>query len=441
MKSLPIQEFAAWTERYGDSDTEGRTAVALAFAGQNLAGAGGAGAVIPLRMGAGAARASKTLKNTGNVDAITVRAKWTGTRGNDISLQLDADPVDASRDRLRVRFRGAVVETYTYARAGLAALVAAINQRDTGYITADAVLVDGTALALTAGTALVGGTNGSTPTGGDHISAQDALEFQPFTLLAPANLTDPSIRAAYVSWVQTQEELGRPVVFVEGGAAGETIDDAIARTVATADPHVVNLGVGTYRFDLLARNLSTAQLAPLIAGILAAKGESKSLTGAEIGGLHMVGGTGPTAEDAELAVQRGVVVFIRTDSEDADLRIAKGVTTFTSDVDADRPREIFGEPRFIRIMDLFVRRMRAWGDKKIIGSVPVNDDTRDAVRAFGKGLIGQLQIDGLILSKAQGALDDPFIRTPVTTDDTVPFEFGWQFARTANYLLGDGTVR
>lgn len=435
-----LDEFADWTDRYGDSDTEGRTAVAGAFAGQNLRGAGGAGGVIPIRIGVGAARATLTLENTGAVDAVRLDAKWAGVRGNDISTVIDADPADATRDRLRIRYKGAVVETFTFARANLASLVDAINARDLGNVTAT-LLADGTGLALTAGTSLAGGTNGAVPDGAAHIAAQDALEFQPFTIVAPANLTDAGIQASYLAWVRQQEAAGRPCILVVGGAAGENIDTALARTVALADPHVVNFGVGTYHDDLLDKDLSTAQLAPRIAGILAAKGEDKALTGAEVGGLHIVGGTGVNSEDAELAVQRGVTVLIRTDSEDADLRVARGLTTFTDDSDPLRPRYIFEEPRHIRIMDLFVRRMKRWGDQNIVGNVPVNDDTRDAVRAEGIRLIDDLIDRGLLLTKAQGADDDPFFRTPRTTDDTVPFEFGWQFAQTANYLLGDGTVK
>jgi hypothetical protein len=435
-----ISSFAQWTERYGDSDTELRTAVAGAFAGQNLSGAGGAGGVIPVRMGTGAARASITLQNTAAANAVELTAQWTGVRGNDYDLVIDADPADANRDRVRIRFRGAVIETYTYARADLAAFVAAVNARKMGNVTAE-LLADGVGLALTAGSSLVGGTNGAVPNGADHLAAQDALAFQPFTILAPANLTDPAIRASYLAWIRAQEDDGRPVVMVEGGAAGETIDDAIARTVATADPHVVNFGVGTYHDDLLDKDLSTAQLAPRMAGILAAKGEDKALTGAEVGGLHIVGATGISAEDAQLGVQRGVTLLIRTDSDEADLRVAKGLTTFTDDADENRPRYIFEEPRFIRIMDLFVRNLKRWGDKNIIGNVPVNDDTRDAVRAEGSRLMGDLLARGLILTKAQGAEGDPFFTVPVTTDDTIPFSFGWQFAQTANYLLGDGTVR
>jgi hypothetical protein len=435
-----LPDFAAWTRRYGDSDTEGRTAVAGAFAGHGVAAGSGAGGVIPIRLGTNAARATKTLANTAAVNAVRIDAKWTGTRGNDYDYVIDANPADASQDRFRLRYKGAVVETVAYPRADLAALVASINARDAGNITAT-LLVDGTGLALTAGTSLLGGLDGDALTGADYLAGLDVLEFQPFTILAAANLTDGAIQASILAWVRQQEDANRPVEFAVGGLAGETLATAIARSTALADPHVVNLGVGTYRDDLLAKDLSTAQLAPRIAGILANRGEERALTGAEIGGLHAIGLTGASSADAESAIQRGVTVLIRTDSDVADLRVAMGLTTFTSEADPARPRRIFSEPRFIRIMDLFIRRMKQWGDRTVIGNVPVNEDTRDAVRAEGSRLIDDLLRRGLILTKADGAEEDPFIRTPVTTDDTLPFEFGWQFAYTANFLLGEGRVR
>lgn len=435
-----LSEFDAWSDRYGDSDTIGRTAVAGAFAGQGLRGAGGAGAVIPVRMGTGASRASKVLQNTAAADAVTLTAKWAGTRGNDFDFVIDADPNDATRDRLRLRYKGTVVETTSYPRAALGTLVDTINARDQGYVTAE-LNADGVALAATAGTSLVGGTNGAALTGADYLAALDVLEMQPFTLLAAADLTDAAIQASILAWVRSQEDANRPVVWTVGGDAGESIAPAIARSTALADPHVVNLGVGTYHDDLLDKDLSTAQIAPRIAGILAARGEDKALTAAEIGGLHAIGGTGASSGDAEAAIANGVTVLIRTDSDEADLRVAMGLTTFTSDADPARPRAIFSEPRFIRIMDLFLREMKRWGDQIVIGNVPVNQDTRDAVRQKATGLIDAMVLRGLILTKAGGADEDPFVTTPVTTDDTLPFEFGWQFAYTTNFLLGEGTVR
>lgn len=439
-----LTSFDEFVDRYGDSDTAGRTAVAGAFQGQGVRGAGGAGAVIPLRMATGtAARASVTLDNTAAADAVTLTAKWAGTRPNDYTVQIDADPSNAANDRLRIRYKGAVVETHTYPRTTLDQLVTTINSEDNGHVTATLVL-NGVALALTASTNLSSGTagsNGAALTATQYLDALDVLEFQPFTLLAAANLTDGGTQASILSWIRAQEEANRPVMWVVGGAAGETISTAVTRSTTLADPHVVNIGVGTYHDDLLDKDLSTAQLAPRIAGIIAARGKSKALTGAELGGLHAIGMTGATTTDAETAIARGVTVLIRTDSDEADLRVAMGLTTFTSSSDAARPRQIFSEPRFIRIMDLFVRDMKRWGDKHIIGNVPVNQDSRDAVRAQGSKLINELLLDGLILTKVGGADADPFIRTPVTVDDTLPFEFGWQFSYTANFLLGEGRVR
>jgi hypothetical protein len=224
-----LLSFAAWTNRYGDSDTDGRTAVAGAFAGHGTSAGSGAGGVIPIRIGANAARATKTLKNTNGagVDAVRIDAKWTGTRGNDYDYVIDANPADASQDRFRLRYKGTVVETVAYARADLASLVAAINARNAGNITMT-LLVDGTGLALTAGTSLVGGTDGDALTGADYLSALDVLEFQPFTILAAANLTDGAIQASILAWVRGQEDANRPVEFVVGGAAGETLATAIA---------------------------------------------------------------------------------------------------------------------------------------------------------------------------------------------------------------------
>lgn len=435
-----LGSFDEWTNRYGDSDTAARTAVAGAFAGQGLAGAGGAGGVIPYRMGAGAVRAFKVVPNTTPATAMTVTAKWAGVRGNSYTYTIDADPSDATRDRFRVLFNGVVVETYLYAKTDIASLVAAITARDTGNITAT-LQVTGVALSPASNQALATGTNGAAITSADHVAALAGLEFQPFTVVSPANLTDAPTQAAYLSWIQAQDVANRPVIGVFGGLAGETVDTAIIRSTALADPHVVNFGVGTLHDDLLNKDLSTAELAPRLAGILCALGEDSALTGAEIGGLHPIGTTGADTDEATAAILKGVTTLIRTDSEEADVRVAMGLTTFTSDVDVNRPRKIFSEPRFIRIMDLFVRRMRQWGDKKIVGKVPVNDDTRDAVRQQGSLLIDELLRRGLLLTKAGGADADPYITTPVTVDDTLPFTFGWQFAYTANFLLGEGRVK
>lgn len=436
--------FAEFTSLFGDSDTPGRTAVAGAFAGQGLLSGDGAGGVLVARMGTNAAAAAHIdVNNTAPAVALTLTARYKGVRGNDISYAIDADPNNSSNDRLRIRYKGAVVETYSYARTAITSLRDQINASPSLVIASAAL--NGTALATTAGTSLAGGNDGSVITSTEHLAALAALEFKPFSLLAPYDLTDSAIQASYLSWVQTQAAANRPVVLCVGGAAGETLNTAVTRSTALADEHVVNLGVGTYHDDLLGKDLSTSQLAPRIAGILAARGEEKSLTRARIAGLHVVGATAPATSQIETAILSGVTALMHTSSADAELCIAKGVTTFTDPANAAKPLDVFSDPRLVRIMDIYVRGMKQWGDDVILGNVPVNQSTRDAVRGEGRRRQDDLLDRGLILPGDGVTVPKPFVIADDPGDpalaDAVPYSFGWQFARTANFIIGDGKIR
>lgn len=440
--------FAEFTTVYGDSDTAGRTAVAGAFAGQGLPGKGGAGAVLVYRL-AGSAKAKSTLqlKNTTPANALTVTARYFGSRGNKLSIVIDTDPSNAERDRLRVLFAGAVQETYLYAKTNVKSLAEAIELRSS-LLTATETIT-GVALAHTAGTALAAGADGASVTNEEHVSALEALEFEPFSIISPYDVESAELLAAYVAWVKAQDEADRPVILVCGGKAGETITEALERTIACEDPHVVNVGVGTFHDDLLGKDLSTAQLAPRVAGILAARGQKASLTYAAISGLHVVGQTGAATDEVESAILGGVCVLMRVSNPEAELAIAKGVTTWTTTTDAARPVEVFSDPRLIRIMDLYVREMKEWGDRIVIGALPVNDDTRGLVRGKARELQDKLVADGLILPGGEilGGVEvpKPFVTVDPPEDpellDTVPYQFGWQFAFTANAILGEGRVR
>lgn len=439
--------FPEFEQKYGTSDTAGRRAVLSAFNGIGLPGQGGAGGVIPYRMAtADADFATLTLDNTAAADALVLTAAYKGTRGNRLKAVVGDDPQDNTKDRLRILFDGAEVERYTYAPTAIAALAADVNARSVWVSASGAV--NGTALAVTpaGGTALAGGDDGDVLTGTEYLEALTALQYAQFSVLAFPNLTDAGISATVLAWVQSQENANRPVMLVVGGAAGESVSAAITRSATFADPHVVNLGVGTYHDDLLDRDVSTAELAPRIAGVLAARGRDKALTGAEIGGLSNVGATGIETDDIRAAIDGGVTVLRRTSSADAELVIAQGVTTYISKSDDARPYNVFSEPRFIRIMDIFIRRVKGYGDTKIVGDLPVTQEARDAVRAFASTEMAELLRTGLIMAEdAARQIPAPFVSTPIPSDaalsDAILFEFGWQFTPTTNYVLGQGRVR
>lgn len=442
------ESFAEFTQIFGDSDTAGRTAVAGAFAGQGLPGAGGAGGVLVQRM-AGSAKVKATIvvKNSTPANALTLTARYYGSRGNKLSYAIDTDPANEARARLRILYNGAVQETYVYAPTNVKELAEQITARSQ-LITA-VETVTGVALATTAGTAFATGNDGSTLTTENHLATLEALEFEPFSIIAPYDVEVAELLAVYVSWTQAQEEANRPVILVCGGVAGEELAEAITRSTACANPHVVNFGVGTYHDDLLDKELSTAQLAPRFAGILAARGKKSSLTFAKISGLHIVGDTGVASDELATAIAAGVCVLQRASSPNAELQIVKGVTTWTSTAAPALPVSVFGDPRLVRIMDMYVREMKEWGDEIVIGALPVNDDTRGLVRGKARELQDKLLGEGLILPGGEilGGVEvpKPFVVVEPPSDptllDTLPYQFGWQFAYTADNILGEGRVR
>lgn len=442
-----LLSFEAWTQLYGDGDTPGRTAVAGAFAGSNLTGVVGAGAVIAYRMGGDdLAAATIVIDETGgSVAALTLTGKYKGSRANNFTYTIDADPANVLRDRLRLFYKGALQETYLYLQTDVIGLTAAINRRSK-MVTAVNTEVSATRLKAGSG-ALAGGDDGATLLPADHLAALDALRMAPAAILAAYDLTDAPTQASYLSWVQAQKAASRPVRWVVGGDVDETIDDALTRTAALADQHVVNFGVGTWHDDLLDQDLSTSQLAPRVAGILAACGESSSITYAKLGGLHALPGTAPDDSDIEAAVTGGVTVLMPAAATDADVRIAKGVTTWTDDTDT-MPVDVFGDPRLVGIMDNYVRNMKEWGDDIGIGKLPVNDDTRNKVYGQARALETALLNAGLILpgnATLVPSIPAPWVVVEVTDNDpvyndTIPYSFGWQFAKTLNAILGQGTV-
>lgn len=441
-----LRSFGEFEKIYGNSDTQGRRAVMSAFLGTGIdALPHRAGAVVVYRMGTASAEAATlSLQNTTPAAALTLDAKYAGERGNRLSVVVEDHPTEGSKDRLRVLFDDVTVESFTFTSTDIAALAAAINARPSSYITATSVV---TGVDLAQGTFdLASGDNGDTLTATEWGAALDALEFEPFSILAPYDdfSAISGLPATFRSWVQTQEAEMRPVVLVCGGPADETLDEAITRTAGLRDHHIVSLGAGNFRDDFLDAEVSTAQLAPRIAGILAGLGEEKSLTYVRLAALSIVGSPEVLAGDLKTAYEQGLTVFRRTASTDADLMVAKGVTTFIDPTTAGRPLDIFSDPRLIRVIDLFIRDARRYGDENIIGATTVSDESRAAVRSWGNGAIASRLERGLI-SPGISETTKPFFRVIDTTgdpelEDAIPFEFGWLFNKTTNYLLGHGKI-
>jgi hypothetical protein len=440
-----LQGFADFDAQYGNSDTAGRRAVLAAFVGPGIPGEPGAGGVMVYRMATSDAEAStKKAKNTAGSpeDALELTAVYTGERGNRISYAIEVDPLDSAKHRFRILFDGFTQERYTYTKTDVAALAAAINAQSTLVVAKS--LKSGTALATTAGTSLAGGDNGDEVTATEWDEALAALEFKDFSIFAPYDLTDAEVVATAFSWVLTQAEDQRPVQAVFGGGAEEDLAAAISAADDIRDEHVIRLAGGLFHDDFLDADVTTSQLAPRAAGILAGRGEDSSLTFAGLAGLKQVGSVSIGVDELQAAWEAGLTVFRRASRADAELIVAKGVTTFIDKTIKAKPYELFSDPRVVRVFDLFRRRMKQWGDEKLVGQTRVTESARVAARQKGQKEIDEMLGDGVILP-GEAPEERPFFRVienpGENLKDAIVYEFGFMAARTTNFFIGQGKVR
>lgn len=440
-----LEVFAAFDSVFGNTATEGRNAILGTCVGPGVPGEPGAGSVFAYRMSSSSVKAAKSeIKNTAAAAALIVTGYYKGTRGNRISYVIDADPVNAANARFTIRLDGAVQERYSFAKTDITTLVASINSRSK--LLKAELKATGTALATTTGTSLTEGNDGASLSATEWEEALAALEKEDISIFAPFNLpsAETAIVAMVFAWTITQAENQTPVTTVLGGSASETLSEAITAAGLVRSEHVIRLTGGEFFDEFLDAKVNTAQLAPRIAGILAGRGEESSLTFAPVAGLKQVGSVAVATDELAAAANQGLTVFRRASRADTELVIAKGVTTFIEQTNPDKPYELFSDPRIVRVGDLFLRRMKEWGDENIVGPTRVIETTQAAVRQRGLAEISDLLTRGMILPGTNTA-DKPFFRIVEEPgpnfNDAIVFEFGFKFARTTNFLIGTGKVR
>lgn len=415
----------------------GYIAVRQAFQGSGQPGEGGAARVLAYRMGgASAAKSSKVLQNTTPASALTLTAKFEGSDGNLLRVTVQDHAADSTKDELLVLDQnGTLLESYVYTDTDVANLATQINATS-DLLTATST-VTGVKLTGVSSQAFTGGDDGSTLLVGDYTAALASLEVQRFGILTFANLTDSSIQASVLSWTQSQNATGRRFFVVLGGTLDETITTAITRSAALNDPNVLNVGVGHVidngLLDVNGRPiaLSTAQLAPRIAGVLANRNERMSLTFTKLAGIDLVNGA--SATDIVKAYDNGVIVLSRASDSQASVRIEKGLTTYTTKTDPARPLAVFSNPKFVGTMQGIQNDLTLWGEDNVVGSQTVDDDTRHSVLAQINALLRLRQELGSIQAGWTAIIDTS--PPPSDSDNFIAFVISAKFGRSVEQVF------
>lgn len=436
-RNVLVGSLAEFQAIYGAAtDTPGYMAVQQAFRGEGLSGRGGAGAVLVHRMGgSAAAKSARILTNTTPATALTLTAKYEGTRGDDLRVTVQDYAADSTKSEL-ILYDGLVeLERFLFTDADINGVRDQINLTS-DWVTAVAN-INGVALTAVSSVAFTGGNDGTTLISGDWTALMTALEPERFSVFAPFDLTDSSIIAALKTWAIGLNGGGKRFFLVVGGALDELITTAVTRSGTLNDEDIINVGVGSVLDAGLPDAsgnpavLSTSQLAPRIAGIVAQRGEAKSLTFARLADLTLR--TGPTESGILAAFDGGVLVLSRDSHAVSPVRIEKGLTTYTTTTNTAKPYTVFRQPKYVRTMQGLQLELEQWSVENVIGELPVNDKTRDAVIAFVRSRLQARESAGIVQTGwTLGVDNDP----PSSDDDEfIAVLVGLKFGRPAEQVF------
>ncbi|KYG91481.1 phage tail protein [[Bacillus] sp. KCTC 13219] len=282
-----------------------------------------------------------------SVDAVAAsndfaEAKYKGTRGNDISIVIQANVDEPTKFDVQTLLDGVIVDEQV-AVASAADLVA----NDFVSFKADATL------EATAGTPLTGGSNGAAITGGAHQEALDALEAYGFNTLGCLS-SDSTIKSLYVEYTKRlRDQVGAKfqlvghklgttdhegIIDVQNDANGDEVFGAVYWTTGAQAGVAVNRSNTNKRYDgEFELDMSEAKTQPQLIALLKA----------------------------------GKYVFHRVGEE---VRVLEDVNTFIS-FTTDK-NEDFSMNQVIRVLDQIAIDTAQLFNERYLGKVPNDQDGR-----------------------------------------------------------------
>lgn len=372
------------------SSTNGTGRNAVAGALQGTGARPGAARVICYRMvGSAGVAATKTLQNAGSSTTfVTLTAKHKGVRPANWTVTVQTNPVDSTKKDLILYESSVEVERFSLLSASSpAAWVSAISSSYFNVTTGAATdIANVSAVAFNT----VSGNSGFSLISGDWTAFQSAAESQTFNVLAPADLTDGTIRTALATWTASRNTNGQRFMLVIGGAAAESLANACTRSTAINNENVVNIGY-TDLYDADGNTVSTAKFAPRLAGVIADAGVTRSITQQRLSDVTLK--VVPTADDIATAYAAGLVMLV---SDSVSPRIHQDMTTYTSGA-LIKPRAEFGKIKAVRTHQQIENDLMMAANNGWLGGDNVNIPAIQTVIISGvKGYLKDLEDAGVI---------------------------------------------
>lgn len=288
------------------------------------------------RLGTGAVKAACTLAS----------AKYPGVRGNDLTVKVSANVDDADMLDVGTYLDGICVDMQTVSKAA--------DLADNDFV----VFQKDTALEVTAGTPLTGGTDAEEITGDTHQTFLDAIETYAFNVLCcpAADATTVQLYATYTK--RLRDELGAKFQLVAWQP--------------NADYEGV-IGVWNTSTHATITDVEAHAIVYWTAGAHAGVAVNKSLTNSEYDG-ELIVDTAYTQVELEAAIKAGKFMFHNVN----------GVTRVLDDINtlltlSDTKGAVFQSNQTMRVCDQIANDVAVLFNTRYVGSVPNDASGRSSL--------------------------------------------------------------
>ncbi|MDR6883793.1 phage tail sheath family protein [Bacillus sp. 3255] len=292
-------------------------------------------------------RLADGTKGTVTAGNLTATAKYSGLRGNDLSIVVQANVDDVSKFDVRTLLGYEEVDKQTVATVA-------------GLVANDWVVWTGSgALTQTAGSKLTGGADGSV-INGDHTSYLSAIELEEFSVIALTS-TDPTLKALYTSFAaRLRDDEGTKI-------------QVVMENYPTADYEgVISVKNGVVLAD--GAVLTAAQATAWVAGATASAQVNESLTRTAYDGAIDVTPR-YTNSQIEAALVNGEFLFTQNQGRALVEQDINSFTSFAPDKD-----KRFAKNRVIRVLDAINNDLKTVADSFYIGKVDNDSDGRNLLK-------------------------------------------------------------
>lgn len=257
-------------------------------------------------------------------------AKYSGIRGNNFRAAITNNIQDETKVNLCLYEGSSMIKKYIADKTDVEGMVKAINEDNESPVTA--VKMGDTELAPTASIAFTGGVSGSEVKTADYVRALAAFETAYLNTLALDGVCDEAVLEMVKSWHNRVWNAGKMIQLVIGGTHADDKDPTAgnARSRACDNYGIINCIVGG--IDAAGNMYSSAEMAPQIAGAVAALPLNKAITYKELADIENVTVELSDTEICDATLAGSFVLFKDTDPEtfEVTVKVERGINTYTS---------------------------------------------------------------------------------------------------------------